>query len=167
MVLSAGAIGSTEILLKSANTTRSTGQKLKLSTRLGKGYSTNGDLLGIVTPTKDNIYATRGPMVTSSIKFKENPNFIYTIEDTGIPKIFAGLSNLLSQAPLLREALVSAGSESINNMIDIITKTLSGISVRVDSSIVISERDLNKTLVLRNGHRYSRWRNKIKRYMEK
>jgi choline dehydrogenase-like flavoprotein len=148
LILAAGAIGSTEILLKSVNTTRSTGNKLNLSTRLGKGYSTNGDLLGVVNRTKDNIYATRGPMVTSSIKFKEGQNLIYTIEDTGLPKMFAGLSNLLSQASSLREALVSAGSESVNNILNMITSRLSGISVSIDSSIVISERDLNKTLIL-------------------
>jgi choline dehydrogenase-like flavoprotein len=148
LILAAGAIGSTEILLKSVSTTRNTGQKLKLSTRLGKGYSTNGDLLGIVTPTKDNIHATRGPMVTSAIRFKEGSNFIYTIEDTGIPKIFAGLSSLLPQANLFRELLVSVGSESINNLVDILTRHLSGISLRAESSIVISERDLDKTLIL-------------------
>ena len=35
LILAAGAIGSTEILLKSINTTRTTGQKLNLSNRLG------------------------------------------------------------------------------------------------------------------------------------
>ncbi|MGC2426606.1 MAG: hypothetical protein WA421_06200, partial [Nitrososphaeraceae archaeon] len=148
LILAAGAIGSTEILLKSISTTRNSGEKLKLSTRLGKGYSTNGDLLGIVTPTKDNIHATRGPMVTSAIRFKEDSNFIYTIEDTGIPKIFAGLSNLLPKASLFRELFVSVGSESINNLVDIITRNLSGISIGADSSIVISEKDLDKTLIL-------------------
>ncbi len=148
LILAAGAIGSTEILLKSVSTTRNSGQKLKLSARLGKGYSTNGDLLGIVTPTKDNIRATRGPMVTSAIRFKEGSNFIYTIEDTGIPKIFAGLSNLLPQAGLFRELLVSVGSESINNLVDILTRNLSGLSLRAESSLVISEKDLDQTLIL-------------------
>ena len=148
LILAAGALGSTEILLKSISTTRNTGEKLNLSTRLGKGYSTNGDLLGIVTPTKANIRATRGPMVTSAIRLKEGSNFIYTIEDTGIPKIFAGLSNLLSQASLFRELLVSVGSQSINNLVDILTRHLSGISLRTESSIVISEKDLDKTLIL-------------------
>ena len=155
LILAAGAIGSTEILLKSVSTTRNTGEKLKLSARLGKGYSTNGDLLGIVTPTKGNIHATRGPMVTSAIRFKEGSNLIYTIEDTGIPKIFAGLSNLLPQAGLFRELLVSVGSQSINNLLDILTRNLSGLSPRAESSLVISEKDLDKTLVLfRNGNRY-------------
>jgi choline dehydrogenase-like flavoprotein len=148
LIIAAGAIGSTEILLKSMNTTRNTGQKLKLSKRLGKGYSTNGDLLGIVTPTKSNIYATRGPMVTSAIRFKEGSNFIYTIEDTGIPKIFSGISQVLSQASIFRKILVATGSEKINQTIDIITSNLSGISIGIDSPLIVSESDLNKTLIL-------------------
>ena len=74
-------------------------------------------------------------MVTSAIRFKEGSNFIYTIEDTGIPKIFAGLSSLLPRANLFRELLVSVGSESINNLVDILTRHLSGISLRAESSM--------------------------------
>ena len=148
LVLAAGAIGSTEILLKSQKTTRTTGLKLNLSKRLGKGYSTNGDLLGVVTPTKANIYATRGPMVTSTIRFKEGPNIIYTIEDTGIPKIFSGISNLLSRTGTFRELLVATGSEKINQTIDILTKHLTKIALGAESQLVVAETDLNKTLIL-------------------
>lgn len=148
LVLAAGAIGSIEILLKSQKTTRTSGLKLKLSQRLGKGYSTNGDLLGVVTPTKANIYATRGPMVTSTIRFKEGINLIYTIEDTGIPKIFSGISNLLSQASIFRKLLVATGSEKINQTIDMLTKNLSKIAIGVESQLVFAEADLNKTLIL-------------------
>ena len=75
LVLAAGAIGSTEILIKSINTTRTLGQKLNISNKLGIGYSTNGDLLGVVTPTKKDIQATRGPIVTSAIRFNEGVGF--------------------------------------------------------------------------------------------
>jgi len=87
-------------------------------------------------------------MVTSAIRFKEGSNFIYTIEDTGIPKIFSGIPQLLSQVSIFREMLVAIGSEKINRSIDIITSHLSGISVGIDSPIIISENDLNKTLIL-------------------
>lgn len=147
LILAAGALGSTEILLKSINTTRSTGQKLKLSDRLGKGYSTNGDLLGIVTSTKSNIYATRGPMVTSAIKFK-NSQFMFTIEDTGIPKMFSGLSNLLTQVGSFRELLSSIKTESIDLILGVITKNLAESSTNLNSGIVFSEDALNKTLIL-------------------
>ena len=74
LILAAGAVGNTEILLKSINTTRTTGQKLNLSSKIGSRYSTNGDLLGVIRPTKTNSYATRGPIVTSAIRFNEGSN---------------------------------------------------------------------------------------------
>ena len=86
LIMAAGSIGSTEILLKSINTTRNTGQKLILSSKVGSGYSTNGDLLGVIQPTKTDIYATRGPIVTSAIRFNEGSNLIYTIEDSEHPE---------------------------------------------------------------------------------
>lgn len=52
LILAAGVVGSTEILLKSLNTTRTTGQKLNLSNKIGSRYSINGDSLGVVHPTK-------------------------------------------------------------------------------------------------------------------
>ena len=107
LVLAAGAIGSTEILIKSINSTRTSGQKLELSDKLGKGYSINGDLLGVITPTKKDIQATRGPIVTSAIKFDEGLNLIYTIEDSSIPKMFSGITKLISQLHYLERFLVS------------------------------------------------------------
>ena len=56
MILPAGTLGSTEILLKA--------KKLSLSNMLGKKFSTNGDLFG-VNPTKYNVDSTRGPTQTS------------------------------------------------------------------------------------------------------
>lgn len=149
LILAAGAIGSTEILLKSINTTRSTGEKLKLSSRLGMGYSTNGDLLGVVNPTKTNIYATRGPIVTSAIKFNEGPGFVYTIEDSSIPKMFSGVSKLISQGGTLRSLLKFVGTGSIQSVINMITQNPGGITVgNVSLPVQISEEDLTKTLLL-------------------
>ena len=148
LILGAGAIGSTEILLKSINTTRQTGQKLVLSDRLGKGYSTNGDLLGVINPTKTNIHATRGPIVTSAIKFNEN-SFVYTIEDSNIPKMFAGVSRLLSQSSSFRRLLANVGSGRIQEIISMITQNQSGIPLsNIDFSLQFSEQDLSKTLLL-------------------
>ena len=130
LVLAAGAIGSTEILLKSINTTRTTGQKLNLSSRLGMGYSTNGDLLGVVTPTKTNIHATRGPIVTSAIKFNEGLGFVYTIEDSSIPKMFSGISRLISQGNSFRSLLAFVGTGSTQSIINMITQNPSGVAAR-------------------------------------
>jgi hypothetical protein len=88
VILAAGSLGSTEILLKCKNS-----GSLQLSDMLGKKFSTNGDLLGVINPTKENVDATRGPITTSIARFK-NPNagaFAFSIEDEGIPKMFAEL----------------------------------------------------------------------------
>jgi cholesterol oxidase len=96
LFVSAGSIGSTELLLKSVNSPRQSGDKLILSPRLGKGFSTNGDLLGIVHPTKNNVATSRGPIVTSAIRFRdENQKLVYTIEDSGVPKMIEPLLYLM------------------------------------------------------------------------
>jgi choline dehydrogenase-like flavoprotein len=150
LVLAAGAIGSTEILLKSTNTTRTTGQKLNLSNKLGAGYSTNGDLLGVINPTKTDIYATRGPIVTSAIRFDEGPNAIYTIEDSNIPRMFSGISRLISQGSAFRQLLAFAGLGSLQTIINMITQNPQGIPVdsNVTLPVQISEQDLSKVLLL-------------------
>src|SRR5215213_4699634 len=85
VVLAAGSLGSTEILLRSST-------KLKLSKKLGFQFTTNGDLLGVINPTKEVVDASRGPIVTSIVAFKgSSGKFAYTIEDSGIPKMFAEL----------------------------------------------------------------------------
>ena len=151
LVLAAGAIGSTEILLKSINTTRTSGQKLNLSNKLGAGYSTNGDLLGVINPTKTDIYATRGPIVTSAIRFDEGPGSIYTIEDSSIPKMFSGISRLISQGSLFRQLLAFAGLGSIQTIINMITQNPPSIPIPSSNTtlpVQISEQDLNNVLLL-------------------
>jgi hypothetical protein len=81
VILSAGTLGSTEILLKS--------KKLNLSDMLGKQFSTNGDFFGIINPTKDNVDSTTGPLLTSIALFNDNNIFAFSIEDLGIPRMFA------------------------------------------------------------------------------
>ena len=82
---------------------------------------TNGDLLGVINATKKDIQATRGPIVTSAIKFNEASNFIYTIEDSSIPKMFSGISHLLSQGPLFRRLLSLVGLGSVQEIIKMIS----------------------------------------------
>ncbi len=88
VILAAGSLGSTKILFKCKNS-----QSLQLSDMLGKKFSTNGDLLGVINPTKENVDATRGPITTSIARFR-NPDtgaIPFCIEDEGIPKMFAEL----------------------------------------------------------------------------
>jgi hypothetical protein len=88
VILAAGSLGSTEILFKCKNS-----QSLQLSDMLGKKFSTNGDLLGVINPTKENVDATRGPITTSIARFKipDTGAIPFCIEDEGIPKMFAEL----------------------------------------------------------------------------
>src|SRR6266487_1186375 len=149
LILAAGSIGSTEILLKAVNTTRTTGQKLNLSNKLGEGYSSNGDLLGVIHPSKTDIYATRGPIVTSSIRFNEGPGLIYTIEDSNVPKMFSGISRLLSQGSLFRQLLGFVGLGSVQQIINMITLNPLRIPIsNLTLSVQISEQDLTKVMLL-------------------
>jgi choline dehydrogenase-like flavoprotein len=86
VVIAAGTLGSTEILLRS--------KKLQLSNTLGAHFSTNGDLFGVISPTKESVDATRGPQITSIVRYRDNSirtvaNKIFSIEDIGIPKMLA------------------------------------------------------------------------------
>jgi cholesterol oxidase len=101
--LAAGVLGTTEILLRSR---REGG--LALSDKLGNGFSTNGDFgaLAVGTrmigpdgkpvlgpdgkPAKASVFPTRGPINTCDVRF-ESEGRQYTIEDCGIPSMFARL----------------------------------------------------------------------------
>jgi cholesterol oxidase len=83
VVLAAGSLGSTDILLKS----RTWGTLPNVSPRLGLGWSSNGDFLTpAIHPFKD-VFPTRGPTITAAIdlldgEFQGRPIFI---EDGGLP----------------------------------------------------------------------------------
>ncbi len=85
VILAAGTLGSTEILLRS--------KKLRMSRTLGTRFSTNGDMFGVIDRTKEVVNASRGPLQTSIARFKNvsTGRFEFSIEDLGIPKMFANL----------------------------------------------------------------------------
>jgi len=85
LVISAGSLGSTELLLKCKERNH-----LQLSEILGRKFYTNGDMFAYMTLTNRRVDITRGPINTSHIGFKTNDKeFAYTIEDTTIPKMVA------------------------------------------------------------------------------
>ena len=87
VVLAAGTLGSTEILWRSKKQ-----GKLDISDAIGTRFSTNGDMFGVINSTKEIVDASRGPMQTSIARFKDNQaNFAFSVEDIGIPKMFAEL----------------------------------------------------------------------------
>jgi cholesterol oxidase len=72
VVLSAGTLGTNEILLRSRDVTRTLP---KLSDRLGHGYSGNGDFLGSIQNASRELTAWEGPDVTSVIRFNDANRF--------------------------------------------------------------------------------------------
>lgn len=84
VVLSAGCLGTNEILLRS----RERGVLKGLSDNLGKGFSGNGDYLAFLEETKHPINLSRGPAQTSVAHFNEkaNQDKFHIVEDEGIPR---------------------------------------------------------------------------------
>jgi cholesterol oxidase len=68
VIVAAGTLGSNEILLRSRDLTRTLP---KLSHRLGRGYSGNGDFLGNIQNAKHELEPWVGPDVTSVMWFYE------------------------------------------------------------------------------------------------
>ncbi len=96
VILAAGCLGSTEILLRSAS------KGLQVSNKIGSLFSTNGDFAGFavnIAPTiskngvaEDNpvwpAYATRGPINTAHVMFHDG-KLHFTVEDSAVPAMFA------------------------------------------------------------------------------
>ena len=86
VVLSAGSIHSTELLLKM----RASGRLKNLSPALGSKWCGNGDLEGMVFNTKNFVEPSDGPVITGAIHYKYAPypdGFAHGmfIQDAGVP----------------------------------------------------------------------------------
>jgi cholesterol oxidase len=85
VVVAAGSLGSTELLLRCRDVTRTL---RNISPKLGEGFSGNGDAL---IPTSRNlpreIDAARGPSITVGVDCSTAANEIY-VQDLGIPDPF-------------------------------------------------------------------------------
>jgi len=90
LVLSAGCLGSTELLLRYQ---RNSGRRL--SPMLGRRFSGNGDFLSYIGGLKQRIEPTYGPVITSAAKYVHNDprgpikEGGFFIEDAGLPLILA------------------------------------------------------------------------------
>ncbi|MEK7400531.1 MAG: GMC family oxidoreductase [Candidatus Poribacteria bacterium] len=87
VILSAGALGSTEILLRSKN---QYGTLPKISDALGLNFSGNGDVLAGVASIEPqlSVEPTKGPTITRSIEFNSER---FIMEEAGYPAEFAQL----------------------------------------------------------------------------
>ena len=105
VIVAAGCLGTTEILLRS----KEKGGLPNLSDRLGYGFSTNGDWVAFVSKTKQWISLTRGPVTTSYAHFHTgvegtgggSPATFHTVEDNGIPPALAAIVG--EGVPLVRD----------------------------------------------------------------
>ncbi len=104
VVLSAGSIGSTSLLLKM----KKQGHLPNLNIWLGKKWSGNGDLLGLIFGSRENIDATNGPVITGAIEynFKDYEDGYHHgmyLQEAGFPVGFAWyLSGKIPQLPGIR-----------------------------------------------------------------
>ena len=98
LILAAGALGSTEILLKARN------EKLpNLSNRLGDNFSGNGDFLSFTVNSQVETQITLGPTITSFIDYRSSlpAEKQFIVEEGGIPSPLAPIANTL--IPFLNE----------------------------------------------------------------
>lgn len=105
VIVAAGCLGTTEILLRS----RERGGLPHLSDRLGHGFSTNGDWIAFIPKTKNWISLTRGPVTTCYAHFHTgqegtgggDPQTFHTVEDQGIPPALSAIAG--AGVPLIRD----------------------------------------------------------------
>lgn len=107
VVLSAGSVGSTALLLKM----KKHGHLPKLNSWLGQKWCGNGDILGMVLDAKENLEPSNGPVITGAIKYSFQsypdgfPHGMY-LEDAGFPIGMAWyLSGKVPQISTIKGAL--------------------------------------------------------------
>ena len=150
VIIAAGSVGSTELLLKSTNTDkRARSKNLQLSEMLGKRFSTNGDLLGVIQPTKMNTEeVSRAPTVTSAIRFRESNDIIYTIEDSGLPSMFAGISSIVSNADLMKKMMALISMGYVQDLMRMLNQNSPIPIPNPNLPLAVSEQDLAHLMLL-------------------
>lgn len=83
----AGVLGTTELLLRCA-----AAGTLKLSEKLGHGFSTNGDFGGFAVGTTMKVHSAHGPINTCHLDVELPDGRRVTIEDSGLPAMVAELA---------------------------------------------------------------------------
>lgn len=122
VVLSAGAVGSTSLLLKM----KKYDHLPRLNKWLGKKLCGNGDLVGVILDTNENCEPTNGPVITGAIKYSYTnypDGFSHGayIEDAGFP---IGLGWYLSGKVPQIDSLLGAIKLVWQNIKKFILKTL-------------------------------------------
>ena len=107
VIVAAGCVGTSEILLRSRDRAGKAAGLPHLSAKLGHYFSTNGDYLAFLDKTEERVSLTRGPITTSFGHFQRaeaadgaDPAKFHTIEDNGVPRPLSGLAG--SGVPILQ-----------------------------------------------------------------
>jgi len=89
VIVAAGSLGSTELLLRCRDLNRSLPQ---VSRFLGRDWSSNGDFLTPALYKHRDIFPSKGPTITSSIDFldRSEGGESFWVEDGGFPNLFVG-----------------------------------------------------------------------------
>jgi cholesterol oxidase len=99
VILAAGSLGSTELLLRCRD---EFGTLPNLSSRLGRGWSSNGDFLTPAFHKGQDIRPTRGPTITAAIDFLGDRNLNgqhFFIEDGGFPDVIGNFLEAQKNEP--------------------------------------------------------------------
>lgn len=162
VVLSAGTLGSTEILLRSRDETRTLPN---LSARLGQGYSGNGDFTGSIVGCREELSPWEGPDVTSVMRFFDqapgftlaapafNQRVMEALCGMGQPKL-GWLRWMLSPFwPLLQSALPWAFERGLFNK----PRKPAAEATRMTNAFAIGRDNANGRMALRRGRLDIQW----------
>ena len=152
VVLAAGSLGSTEILLRSKS---QFGTLPRISDRLGEDWSPNGDFLTPAFYSRDRkVSPTQGPTITCAIDFLDGPHagLRYFIEDGGFPDL---LGNYL-------EKKIEEGSADLrfDAILTVLGKKNSGSATLWATSCLGSRRESTwgEAGFAWQGHGFAPWR---------
>lgn len=134
VIVAAGCLGTTELMLRSdARAKQTNGQEglRGLSGRLGSAFSTNGDYIAFLTPTREHINLTRGPVTTSFAHFgaaAPRAEGFVNVEDQGIPRALAGLTGYgvpIMQALAHGHSVIQVGAAGVQGILELVRGLLS------------------------------------------
>jgi cholesterol oxidase len=105
LFLAAGAVGTTELLLRSRDVHKTLPD---LSPRLGEGFSGNGDYLSLIRRTRIPLDPERGPTITTTsvVDFDEADGQVwFQVQDGAYPAVLSRLVGGFDPARRLRQRL--------------------------------------------------------------
>ncbi|HEY9377721.1 MAG TPA: GMC oxidoreductase, partial [Jiangellaceae bacterium] len=108
LFLAAGAVGTTELLLRSRDVDKTLPY---LSPRLGEDFSGNGDYLSLIRRTRIPLDPERGPTITTTsvVDFDEAGNQVwFQVQDGAYPAVLARLGASIDPLRHVRERLARA-----------------------------------------------------------